>query len=128
VIESWLSERLEHRPAEGLHDVDRGCDERALLAERRSQEHHRGHTCLRTDSGRGAEHRAAEGGADKDREHCVRERQRGHEDRSEDDHQQGHAQVRPEKPGVEAAEHPQPVRDRLDAPAVRLVVGHAWRI
>ena len=75
-------EQLEDGPAQRLHDVDRGRDERALLAERRPQEHHRGHACLRTDSRRGAEHRAAEGGADEDREHCVQERQRGHEDRS----------------------------------------------
>ena len=46
------------------------------------------------------------------------------EERARDDHEQRDRQVRPEQEAVERAEHPQPLRNRLDPPRRRFDLAH----
>ena len=112
-------EQLEHRPAEALDDVDRRREVRAARAERRPQEHHRRHARLGADPAGDREHQVADHAADEDRDERGRQRERRNEDRPGDDDEQRHAEVAPEEPDVERAEHPQALRHRLDAPRGR---------
>jgi hypothetical protein len=113
-------DQLEDRPAEALADVEHRREVRAAASERRAQEHHRGHARVGADHPRQAEHDVADHAADDDRDDGLRERQRRHEQRAEDDHEQRDAQAAPEEREVDEAEHAQALRDRLDPPVRRV--------
>ena len=106
-------------------DVDARREERAALAERCAHERHAGDARVGADQPRGGEHEVPDEAADDDRDERVGQRQRRNEDRARDDHEQRDAEIPPEEPRLEPAEHLQPGRNGLDAPAALDSFG--WR-
>jgi hypothetical protein len=119
-------EELEDRPADSLQDVDPGRQQRAALAERRAHERHSRDASVRADHPRDREHRVAEDAAEEDRDARLGERECRHEHGARHDHQERHAEIPPQEPGLEPAEDSEPRRDGVDAPAAldRLPIGH----
>ncbi len=110
-------EQLECRPADPLEHVHPGRQERAALPERCAHQRHPGYARVGADQPGRRKHEVADEAADEDREQRLGKRESRDEDRAGDDHEQRHAEVPPEEPGLEPAEHLEPGRDGLDAPA-----------
>ena len=114
-------QQLEDRPADALRGVQDRRPPGAALSERRPHQHHRRHARVGADQRGDAEHGVADEPPEDDREKRLRQRERRHEVRPRDEHQQRDAEVAPEEALVDEAEHAQPRRDRLDPPGGRVV-------
>jgi len=112
-------EHLEDRPAEVLEDVETGWEVRARAAERRAQKHHRRHAGLGADRSREPEQRVAEDPAHEDREQSLWQREPGDEEGAGDEDEEAEPEAAPQHPVLEAAERPEPVGNRADAPGRR---------
>ena len=119
-------EQLEDRPADALQHVDPRRQERPALSERSAHQRHARHARVGADHPGDGDHRIPDDAADDDRDERCGERQRRHENGAGHDHEQRHAEVPPQEPRFEPAEHVQSRRDRVDPPAALdgLRVGH----
>ena len=126
-------DQLEDRPAEALHDVERGRQVRAAAAERRAQQHHRRHARVGADQAAEPEHQVADDRGGDDRAERDRQRERRGRTASAGSTRNAPATItsseterfaQSRKPS-RTSEHPQALRDRLDSPVRRVVQCHA---